>query len=156
MALSIVLDVTSFSRFHFPCAEMRRTFTFSITFVTDWLLRTNWAITSSIVEGDRIVMSLFLRWLPSSDRSDEFLNLKARPIRSIILFSFEQINAEKYQLVRKGFDQLGFASDELDAIYSVMAAVIHIGDLDIVPAGPGKDNTDRCKIANPAQTKIGK
>ncbi len=50
---------------------------------------------------------------------------------------------------------MGFASDELDAIYSVMSAVIHIGDLDLVPAGPGTDNTDRCKIANLPQAKIG-
>ncbi len=66
-----------------------------------------------------------------------------------------QTNAEKFQLVRKGFDQLGFASDELDAIYSIMAAVIHVGDVELVPAGPGEDNTDRCKIANPDQVKIG-
>ena len=57
--------------------------------------------------------------------------------------------------MRKGFDQLGFASDELDAIYSVMAAIIHIGDLDLVPAGQGTDNTDRCKIANLPQANIG-
>ena len=36
-----------------------------------------------------------------------------------------------------------------------MAAVIHIGDLDLVPAGPGTDNTDRCKIANLPQANIG-
>ncbi|KZS21454.1 Neither inactivation nor afterpotential protein C [Daphnia magna] len=87
-------------------------------------------------------------FLDSGRRSHRYVTLP--PLTSLE----RQINAEKYQLVRKGFDQLGFASDELDAIYSVMAAVIHIGDLDIVPAGPGKDNTDRCKIANPAQTKI--
>ena len=50
---------------------------------------------------------------------------------------------------------MGFASDELDAIYSVMAAIIHIGDLDLVPSGPGTDNTDRCKIANLPQADIG-
>lgn len=36
-----------------------------------------------------------------------------------------------------------------------MAAVIHIGDLELVPAGPGTDNTDRCKIANLPQANIG-
>ena len=80
-------------------------------------------------------------------------------MRSTYIFHFtisvSQVNAEKFQLVRKGFNQLGFASDELDAIYSIIAAVIHVGDVELVPAGPGKDNTDRCKIANPDQIKIG-
>lgn len=66
-----------------------------------------------------------------------------------------QTNADRFQLVRKGFDQLGFASDELDSIYSILAAIIHLGDLDLVPAGPGDDNTDRCRIANIDQVKIG-
>lgn len=66
-----------------------------------------------------------------------------------------QVNADKFALVRKGFDQLGFASDELDSIYSIMAAIIHLGDIELVPAGPGDDNTDRCRIANPDQVKIG-
>lgn len=64
--------------------------------------------------------------------------------------------ADKFQLVRKGFDQLGFASDELDSIYSILAAVIHLGDVELVPTGPGDDNTDRCRVANEDQIKIGK
>ncbi|EFX77076.1 hypothetical protein DAPPUDRAFT_305891 [Daphnia pulex] len=90
--------------------------------------------------------------------ADYFLDSGRRTHRYVTLpplTSLErQIYAEKFQSVRKGFDQLGFASDELDAIYSVMAAVIHIGDLDLVPAGPGTDNTDRCKIANLPQANI--
>ena len=69
---------------------------------------------------------------------------------------FFQTYADKFQLVRKGFDQLGFASDELDSIYSILAAVIHLGDVDLVPTGPGDDNTDRCRVANEDQIKIGK
>lgn len=65
-----------------------------------------------------------------------------------------QTNVERFHLIRKGFDQLGFASDELDSVYSILAAVLHIGDIELV-AADSHDNTERCRLANPEQVEIG-
>lgn len=94
--------------------------------------------------------------LTSLERQVEMINQFAVLVTSTAQVKLVvQVNADKFALVRKGFDQLGFASDELDSIYSIMAAIIHLGDIELVPAGPGDDNTDRCRIANPDQVKIG-
>ena len=64
-----------------------------------------------------------------------------------------QANVDKFQSIRQGFDQLGFASDELESIYSILAAVIHLGDLDIVT---DEKDSERCQLTNPGQAAIGK
>ncbi len=69
-----------------------------------------------------------------------------------MLSFFLQTNVDKFQSIRQGFDQLGFASDELESIYSILAAVIHLGDLDVVA---DENDSERCKIVNPGQAAIG-
>lgn len=65
-----------------------------------------------------------------------------------------QLNVERFRLIRRGFDQLGFASDELDSIYSMLAAVLHLGDIEMVPSD-FNDSTKGCRATNPAQVDIG-
>lgn len=58
-------------------------------------------------------------------------------------------------MVRKGFQQLDFAADEVDAIYSILAAIIHLGDVELESTGSGTGNTDSCRVANLGQVDIG-
>jgi myosin heavy subunit len=40
----------------------------------------------------------------------------------------------------------------LESIYSILAAVIHLGDLDVVA---DENDSERCRLTNPGQAAIG-
>jgi myosin III len=65
-----------------------------------------------------------------------------------------QYHIERYGVIKKGFEQLGFSADEWRSVQSIVAAIIHLGDLDFVEAA-SKDNTDKCRIANHDQVNTG-
>lgn len=81
-------------------------------------------------------------------RSHRYLSLPSDATRS----AEKRQNVERFRVVRRGFDQLGFASDELDSIYKMLAAVLHLGDVELVADA----STDGCRVANPSQIEIGK
>jgi len=61
-------------------------------------------------------------------------------------------NVEKFHSVQKGFQKLGFTTDEIESIYSIIAAIIHLGDLQFIHAD-SRDNTERCILKNPKQVE---
>ena len=62
---------------------------------------------------------------------------------------------EKFHSVQKGFQKLGFTTDEIESIYSIIAAIIHLGDLQFIHAD-SRDNTERCILKNPKQVEPSK
>jgi myosin-3 len=51
------------------------------------------------------------------------------------------MNVERYHQLSVGFRLLGFQSDEVDTIYCILAAILHLGDLDFGEVVT-QDNTD--------------
>ena len=66
-----------------------------------------------------------------------------------------QTNIDKFHLVQKGFQQLGFTADQINSIHSILAAIILLGDLQFIHAD-SRDNTERCILKNPKQVEPGK
>lgn len=52
-----------------------------------------------------------------------------------------QINIAKFQQVKEGFRLLGFRDEEVDTIYRIIAAVLHLGDIEFGEV-VSQDNTD--------------
>ena len=65
-----------------------------------------------------------------------------------------QSNADKFRTVTKGLKQLGFSAEELSAVNTIIAAVIHIGDMEFKKTD-SSDNTDKCRVADVSQVDIG-
>ena len=84
--------------------------------------------------------------------SHRYLTLPAEPTRA----SERRQNAERFRQVQRGFHQLGFASDELDSIYKMLAAVLHLGDVELAAdADATPHNSDGSRASNPSQIQIG-
>ena len=75
-------------------------------------------------------------------------------LRSSVCCCFK-INVDKFHLVQKGFQQLGFTTEQINSIHSILAAIIHLGDLQFIHAD-SRDNTERCLLKNPKQVEPGK
>ena len=43
-----------------------------------------------------------------------------------------QTHIDKFQQLKAGFKVLGFADTEVDTVYSVLAAILHLGDIEFV------------------------
>lgn len=41
-----------------------------------------------------------------------------------------QINVERYHQLNVGFRLLGFRNDEVDTVYHILAAILHLGDIE--------------------------
>lgn len=52
-----------------------------------------------------------------------------------------QMNVERYHQLSVGFRLLGFQSDEVDTVYRILAAILHLGDLEFGEVVT-QDNTD--------------
>ncbi|XP_014227640.1 myosin-IIIb-like isoform X2 [Trichogramma pretiosum] len=52
-----------------------------------------------------------------------------------------QTHIDKFQQLKAGFKVLGFADTEVDTVYSVLAAILHLGDIEFVEI-LSEDNTD--------------
>ena len=57
-----------------------------------------------------------------------------------ILFT-SQTNIERYHQLNAGFNLLGFQEDEVDTVYRILAAILHLGDLEFGEV-VSHDNTD--------------
>lgn len=52
-----------------------------------------------------------------------------------------QTHIDKFQQLKVGFKVLGFQETEVDAVYSVLAAILHLGDIEFIEI-LSEDNTD--------------
>jgi myosin-3 len=52
-----------------------------------------------------------------------------------------QTNVERYHQLNVGFHLLGFHSDEVDTVYRILAAILHLGDIEFGEVVT-QDNTD--------------
>ena len=65
------------------------------------------------------------------------------------------MNVEKFNSVQKGFKQFGFTAEQINSMHSILAAIIHLGDLQFIHAD-SRDNTERCILKNPKLVEPGK
>jgi myosin-3 len=52
-----------------------------------------------------------------------------------------QMNVERYHQLSIGFRLLGFQTDEVDTVYRILAAILHLGDIEFGEVVT-QDNTD--------------
>lgn len=52
-----------------------------------------------------------------------------------------QTHIDKFHQLKTGFKVLGFQDSEVDTVYSVLAAILHLGDIEFGEV-PSEDNTD--------------
>lgn len=58
-------------------------------------------------------------------------------------------NIDKFQQIKKGFKLLGFQDNEVDTVYAVLAAILHLGDIEFEEV-ISEDNTDnKSVVTNP-------
>jgi myosin-3 len=60
---------------------------------------------------------------------------------SIDLVCMPQMNVERYHQLSVGFRLLGVQTDEVDTVYRILAAILHLGDLEFGEVVT-QDNTD--------------
>ena len=65
-----------------------------------------------------------------------------------------QQNQQQYKKVVQGFKCLGFSEDEIDSVWRILAAIIHLGDVDFYET-TGKDNIEQATVQNIDQIKVG-
>lgn len=57
----------------------------------------------------------------------------------------KQVNVGRFQQLKEGFKLLGFKEDEVDAVYSILAAILHLGDIEFGEVA-SNDNTDKSRV----------
>ncbi|XP_059476387.1 myosin-IIIb-like isoform X1 [Neocloeon triangulifer] len=57
----------------------------------------------------------------------------------------KQINIGRFQQLKEGFKLLGFKEEEVDAVYCILAAILHLGDLEFGEIA-SDDNTDKSRV----------
>lgn len=82
--------------------------------------------------------------LEADDRlSDYYLDLTLRRYhRYLTHYSHtSQTHIDKFQQLKMGFKVLGFQDSEVDTVYRVLAAILHLGDIEFAEVAT-LDNTD--------------
>ena len=57
------------------------------------------------------------------------------------MYGVLQTNVDRYHQLNAGFRLLGFQADEVDTVYRILAAILHLGDLEFGEV-VSQDNTD--------------
>lgn len=66
-----------------------------------------------------------------------------------------QTHIDKFQQLKMSFKVLGFQDSEVDTVYRVLAAILHLGDIEFIEVAT-EDNTDnKSRIINIAPSHIG-
>lgn len=65
-----------------------------------------------------------------------------------------QTHIDKFQQLKTGFKVLGFQDSEIDTVYRVLAAILHLGDIEFaeVATEDNTDNKSRVIDSTPLQT----
>ena len=82
--------------------------------------------------------------LEADGRLDEFfLSTELRKSHRYLADNADtsQTHIDKFQQLKAGFKVLGFQEAEVDTVYSVLAAILHLGDIEFVEI-LSEDNTD--------------
>lgn len=67
-----------------------------------------------------------------------------------------QTHIDKFQQLKTGFKVLGFQDSEVDTVYRVLAAILHLGDIEFAEVAT-QDNTDnKSRVIDSAPLHTGK
>lgn len=66
-----------------------------------------------------------------------------------------QTHIDKFQQLKVGFKVLGFQDSEVDTVYRVLAAILHLGDIEFAEVAT-EDNTDnKSRVVDTAPLRTG-
>ena len=99
------------------------------------------------------IFNMMISGLQKQNRMEEFKLENDRTYK--IVGDMDETNAgSSFEKLMSGFKLIGFRDSDVDGIFKVIAAIIHLGELDFLPVET-EDNTGGSKVSDPAQaTKI--